>query len=51
MATLVPGTEPALVAALQRGDVAQETWLGVLNRIGTFESRATLSLEAQLGSP
>jgi RNA polymerase sigma-70 factor (ECF subfamily) len=73
MATVTPGTEQALVAALQRGDeaafmelvrrhhalmvrvargyvrsqavaeeVAQETWLGVLNGIGTFESRATL---------
>jgi RNA polymerase sigma-70 factor, ECF subfamily len=73
MATLVPGMEQALVAALQRGDeaafmelvrrhhtlmvrvargyvrsqavaeeVAQEAWLGVLNGIGTFESRATL---------
>lgn len=73
MATVTPGTEQALVAALQRGDeaafmelvrrhhalmvrvargyvrsqavaeeVAQEAWLGVLNGIGTFESRATL---------
>jgi RNA polymerase sigma-70 factor, ECF subfamily len=73
MPTVTPGTEQALVAALQRGDeaafmelvrrhhalmvrvaqgyvrsravaeeVAQETWLGVLNGIGTFESRATL---------
>jgi RNA polymerase sigma-70 factor, ECF subfamily len=73
MATVTPGTEQALVAALQRGDegafmelvkrhhalmvrvargyvrsqavaeeVAQETWLGVLNGIGTFESRATV---------
>jgi RNA polymerase sigma-70 factor (ECF subfamily) len=73
MASVTPGTEQALVAALQRGDeaafmelvkrhhtlmvrvargyvrsqavaeeVAQETWLGVLNGIGTFESRAAL---------